>query len=861
MAGNLGATITMAGAEDFKKSLRTISQQLRETGSELRAISSDFDVSDKSEQNVINTTNKYSRVLSEQKALYNTLENKYSQMARVYEENRIKLDSLNAEKDEETDKLSKIEKELGKSSKEYEKQAKVVAELEKEIDKTDKEQNNNVATMSRYKTQMNNTKVSINETSDKIKKFGENIEESDEKAKKASNGGYTVLKNIVANVLTSAFQKLTSLISGQFSSAIERVDNIRAFGITLQNLGYSENEVTETTDKLVKGIQGLPTSLPEIMSVQKQFVALNGSLGDATDLTLALNNATIAGGQGQSVANSALTQWYQIIANGKPDMQSWRIINQAMPAQLNQIAESIMGVGNKSSDLYDAWQKGTVTTEQVTSAIVKLNNEGSGSMESFAKQAVGASGGIQTSFNNLKLAITNGLANMIEIIGGSNISSALDGFKNATKSAFEILGNALKFIISNGKTITTILIAIGAALVPILVVTKITDAVSKATVAIKSVTATIENAKKAFSAFSAVLAANPIMLVVAAVSALIVIFISLWNNCEEFRNFFINLWQNIQNAVSSAVRAIGGFFANMWSGIQAIFGGFVAFFSGLWQGVVGVFSGVAQWFGDVFSGAWNGITSAFSAVGNFFKDIWDKITSPFRAVADWFRDKFNSAKEGVTSPFNAVGNFFKGIWDKITFPFRAVADWFRDKFNSAKEGLTSPFNAVGDFFKGVWDKITAPFRAVFDWFRDIGGNIVKGIWEGITGSLDWIKNKITGWVGNVLDFFKKLFGINSPSKLFRDEIGVGLAEGIGVGFEKEMKNVYTQIDEATPKSFDVDSNVNFNRDNYGPNSYQGISYFDTVSAFKEALSGMTVEMDNENMGNFVRKTVTKAIYA
>ena len=58
------------------------------------------------------------------------------------------------------------------------------------------------------------------------------------------------------------------------------------------------------------------------MSVQQQYAALTVNLEEATDLTLALNNATLAGGQGQEIANNALTQWYLMIAAGKPDLQS-----------------------------------------------------------------------------------------------------------------------------------------------------------------------------------------------------------------------------------------------------------------------------------------------------------------------------------------------------------------------------------------------------------------------------------------------------------------------------------------------------------------------------------------------------------
>lgn len=69
---------------------------------------------------------------------------------------------------------------------------------------------------------------------------------------------------------------------------------------------------------------------------------------------------------------------------------------------------------------------------------------------------------------------------------------------------------------------------------------------------------------------------------------------------------------------------------------------------------------------------------------------------------------------------------------------------------------------------------------------DVGGDLVAGIWDGISGSLGWIKDKITGWVGNVTDFMKNLFGTHSPSKVMADEIGRWLPAGIAEGFEEDM---------------------------------------------------------------------------
>lgn len=80
--------------------------------------------------------------------------------------------------------------------------------------------------------------------------------------------------------------------------------------------------------------------------------------------------------------------------------------------------------------------------------------------------------------------------------------------------------------------------------------------------------------------------------------------------------------------------------------------------------------------------------------------------------------------------------------------------------------------------------------------KDAGKNLVQGIWEGISGSIDWLKNKIKGWIGNVTDFIKKIFGIHSPSTVMRDEVGKYLAQGMGVGFEDELDSVYNDMQHA-----------------------------------------------------------------
>lgn len=99
--------------------------------------------------------------------------------------------------------------------------------------------------------------------------------------------------------------------------------------------------------------------------------------------------------------------------------------------------------------------------------------------------------------------------------------------------------------------------------------------------------------------------------------------------------------------------------------------------------------------------------------------------------------------------------------------------------------------------------------------------------------------------------------IHSPSKVFSDEVGKYMAQGIGVGFGNEMKNVNADMQNAISTDFDF-GKATVTGSTVG--TYRENSFNSLVSAFKQALSEMKIELDDEEMGKFVDRTVTKAIY-
>ena len=266
----------------------------------------------------------------------------------------------------------------------------------------------------------------------------------------------------------------------------------------------------------------------------------------------------------------------------------------------------------------------------------------------------------------------------------------------------------------------------------------------------------ISGVSKAFALLNTTMLANPIVLIVAAIAGLVAAFVALWNKSEAFRNFWINLWEGIKNAFA----AVADWFSKTASNIAQ-------FFSDAWAKIKSVWSN--------------------SIIGKYFGQVWDTIKGVFSVVKNVLSGNFSGAWEAIKKIFSGWGSFFSDLWGKVTGIFSSVGSWFGDMFRRAWSGITNAFSSVGSFFSDVWSKIKSAFS--IDGMLSIGKNLVEGLWNGISNSFTWIKNKISGWVGNVMSFIKGLFGIHSPSAVMRDEVGKMLGLGMAEGIEESRNAV------------------------------------------------------------------------
>lgn len=397
-----------------------------------------------------------------------------------------------------------------------------------------------------------------------------------------------------------------------------------------------------------------------------------------------------------------------------------------------------------------------------------------------------------------------------------------------TKATTEIVN----FILSHQEAIVAALLAIGAALLAWNVVSIIQDVIG----VMKGLDATTKLVTASQAALNAVMNANPIAIIITVIAALVAAFIYLWNNCEEFREFWINLWDIISQAFSDAWDAIVEFFTktlpDVWNSVVEWFNEIPEwwnnlwtqigqFFMDIWDSIVSFFTetipswiaSIGEWFaqlpykigyalgqavGSVVKfgqDVWNWITTELpkiiAEVINWFAQlpgkIWDWLLNTLDKVKQWGTDTYNSITKAASDMINGVINWFSQlpgrIWNWLLDTVSRVSSWGNDLFNTAVDAAKNTVNNIIEWFSDLPSEIF-----------NIGKNIVEGIWNGITSMTSWLWDKVTGFGQGIVDGFKNALGIHSPSRVMRDQIGKMLPPGIVLGVEDEIPQAIHQIE-------------------------------------------------------------------
>ena len=572
------------------------------------------------------------------------------------------------------------------------------------------------------------------------------------------------------------------LVKTSVDGAIDRFDTLNKYPIVMQALGYSTDQVDKSMSKLTEGIDGLPTSLNEIVSNTQQLAISTGNLEKGTDTAIALNNAFLASDASTADASRGMQQYVQMLSKGTVDMQSWRSIQETMPIAMDKVAKSFKDQGvNSVNELYDALQDGTITFDDFNNRLIKLNDGVGG----FAELAKKNSAGIRTSFSNIKTAVVKGLANVITAIdegmqnaGLGSIAENFDKIKNAVNVAFKAITDsippAISFLTNLWDTIKPFLPLIMAVIGYISIYQGVMGTARKA----------VELYNGAQKMMNVLMNLNPIGLIIAAVIALVAGFIYLWNTSEDFRNFWIGLWEGIKKAVGAAVDWI----VSAWEGMKE-------FFSNTWNGLVEgtknavnsvkqAWKGTKQWFADLWTGIkdtatdmWDGVKQAFSdavdgvvstwqGVKQWFVDLWEGIKSTVSSIVDSIKDailsRFGVLIYGIRNAFIHMKLFLSTLWENlgkiagqmfeilkniILAPVLFVTSMISGGWEEAKNNMIAVWNNILEAGTNIWSSI----QAIFDSFLLNTKMAFLNVWTGIKAALAYVWTTISETAVNVFN--------------------------------------------------------------------------------------------------------------
>ena len=293
---------------------------------------------------------------------------------------------------------------------------------------------------------------------------------------------------------------------------------------------------------------------------------------------------------------------------------------------------------------------------------------------------------------------------------------------------------------------------------------------------------------------------NPVALIVAGIVALIAIFIVLWNKCEWFRNFWIDLWEKVKSVVSTAIdfvvkwfNKIVEFVKSNWQDILLMLvnpfvGGFKLLYNNCesFRNFIDNFvNNIKQFFTKTIPEAWNNFIKKLEDLKN---KIYNTLTNAWNSIVSFFTDTIPSFIDSVVQWFAELpyqigyhlglllGNIIKfglNVWNWITVDLpliiQGIIDWFSQLPSRIQEWLANTINNIVNWGINVYNTtsewISTTVNSIIDWFAQLPGRIQEWISNTYNNVVEWatnVYNTAVSWtsrtINSIVEWFRQLPG-------------------------------------------------------------------------------------------------------
>lgn len=561
------------------------------------------------------------------------------------------------------------------------------------------------------------------------------VEEAGDAADDAGGGGFTIMKgalaDLVSDVIQSAISAIGDLIGSLFelSEATEEYRSMQAkLGGAAESFGYSVDFANEKyaefyrylgddqmATNAITNLMGLGTSTESVSALAEGATAVWASYGDSIpieSLTESINETIQVGKVTGTMADTV--NW---AADAQEQLQSALSGNTEAQSAFNAAIEEGLPV----EDAFNEALATITDTQERADVVAQFLNETYGK----SKDTYDEVSGSILDANEAELALKDTQGKLGKAM--EPVNTALTNLKNQALQAITPLVQTLADAFMNlynwmqqhpavAQALTGILIGLAAAF------TVLATALG--------IQALIKGVTTAFQSLNLTMLSNPIVLIIAAIAALVAAFVYLWNNCEAFREFWINLWENIKavfsavweaikTTVTTVMETISTFLSNVWNGIKTtistVLNTIKTTVSKVWNGIKTTISKVLDTIQTTVSNIWNGIKTTISKVLDGIKttvsNVWNGIKSTISNILNGIKSTVSDIWNGIKS---TVSNVVDSIKSTVSDKFTAIKDSISDKINAARDAVKNAIDRIKEFFnfKFTWPHIPLPHFSI-----------------------------------------------------------------------------------------------------------------------------------------------------
>lgn len=588
-------------------------------------------------------------------------------------------------------------------------------------------------------------------------------------------------------------------------------DALTAFGLQAKDSAHFADVLAAASNSANTNVSMLGESF-------KYVAPVAGALGyTAEDTSIALGlmaNSGIKASQAGTALRTLLTN----LANPTNDMVwAMETLNVSLTdssgnmKSLREIMEDLRSGFSSLSEAESAQVAAMLAGKEGMSGLLAIVNSSEADFNKLAKAIDNADGTAENMANTMLDNLSGQLTILKSSLEGAAIAFG-DLLIPLIRDLVGLLQKAVDWVnnLTDEQKETIVRIAEVVAVVgPVLLILgKVVNTIISVINIVNKVKTVILALKPAIEALNGVLAANPIGIIIAAIAALVAAFIYLWNNCESFRQFWIDLWEGIKKVFKDVIDWIVNAFNDVVDFFKSIPKKLGGFFSSIGEWISNAFNDVVTFFSELPGKIWDWLTETWESISEWFSELPENIaywlgyligtivtwaTETREKIANWFTELFTSIGEWISTAFNDVVTFLSELpgklWDWLTGISEDIRDWGVETFNNIVNWFTTTWENITTFLSElpgkVWEWLKETFNRVVEWGSNIwtkAKEIVSTFINRIVDGLKSLPGKFKEWFTSAINYLKTL-----PSRML--QIGKDIFNGLWDG----LKSIWNKL--------------------------------------------------------------------